>query len=230
MDKRISYKMVIDTETCPMDRTTDKVDPTNMLVYDLGYAIMDKKGNIYQTRSFINADVFIDEYDLMKSAYYAKKIPTYWKEIKSGKRMLAHWDTIVRIFKDDVEKYGINQFYAHNMRFDCLALNTTQRYLTKSKYRYFFPKDAEICDTLLMVRDILKNNKKYKQFCMKNGYLTKQNHLKYTAEIVYRFISGKNKFNEKHTALEDALIESEFIKYCYKQHKKMRRVLFAAAV
>ena len=77
MDKRISYKIVIDTETCPIDKDLTDVLPTNMWAYDCGWAVVDKRGNVYRTRSFINANIFLDEKDLMKSAYYAEKIPNY---------------------------------------------------------------------------------------------------------------------------------------------------------
>ena len=40
-------------------------------------------------------------------------------------------------FRADVENYGVEQIYAHNMRFDNGALNNTERWLTKSKYRFF---------------------------------------------------------------------------------------------
>ena len=50
--------MVLDTETAPMDRDFEGVDPSNMLVYDLGFAVVDKYGNVYETKSFVNADIF----------------------------------------------------------------------------------------------------------------------------------------------------------------------------
>ena len=66
MDRRISYKIVIDTETCPINKDLTDVLPTNMWTYDCGWAVVDKRGNVYRTRSFVNADIFIDEKDLMK--------------------------------------------------------------------------------------------------------------------------------------------------------------------
>lgn len=89
MDKRISYKLVIDTETCPINKDVDGVFPSNMWTYDVGWAVVDKRGKVYRTRSFVNADIFCGEKELMRSAYYAKKIPQYWEDIKSGKRTLT---------------------------------------------------------------------------------------------------------------------------------------------
>ena len=223
MDKRISYKIVIDTETCPIDKDLTDVFPTNMWVYDCGWAVVDKRGNVYRTRSFINADIFLDEKDLMKSAYYAEKIPHYWEDIKAGRRTLTSFYNIRKTLMEDIAEFNVTEIFAHNMRFDYGTLNTTQRWLTKSKYRYFFSKDLVICDTLKMARDVIAKMPTYRRFCEENGYMTKNNQVKLTAEVIFRFITKNNDFVENHTGLEDVLIEKEILAYCYKQHKKMRK-------
>lgn len=226
MDKRIDYKIVLDTETCPLDKDLQDVVPYNMLAYDVGWAICDKRGNVYKTRSFVIADVFLYFKELMKSAYYADKIPMYWDDIKQGKRKLAKLSTIRKIFLEDVAEYGSNKVFAHNMRFDYNVLNNTIRYITKSKIRYFFPYGMEICDTLKMARDVIVPKPTYRRFCEDNGYLAKNGRPRATAEILYRYISGDNDFIESHTGLEDTLIEKDIMAYCYRQHKKMRRLLY----
>lgn len=228
MDKRISYKLVIDTETCPIDKDVDGVFPSNMWTYDVGWAVVDKRGKVYRTRSFVNADIFCGEKALMRSAYYAKKIPQYWEDIKSGKRTLTSFAKIRKILFADIKEYGITEIYAHNMRFDYGTLNVTQRWITKSASRFFFPKSLTICDTLKMSRDILGKMPTYRRFCEENSYMTKNGKPRFTAEIIYRFITKNNEFVESHTGLEDVMIEKEILAYCYKQHKKMRKELFPA--
>ena len=61
MDKRISYKLVIDTETCPLDRTLDTVLPSNMFVYDVGWVVTDKRGTVYEARSYVIDEIFNHE-------------------------------------------------------------------------------------------------------------------------------------------------------------------------
>ena len=78
-----------------------------------------------------------------------------------------------------------------------------------------------------MAKSVIGQMPTYKRFCENNGYLTKNGALRFTAEIVYRFISKNNEFVENHTGLEDTLIEKEILAYCYKQHKKMDKLLFA---
>lgn len=226
MDRRISYKIVLDTETCPIDKDYDGVVPSNMWVYDIGWAIVDKRGTVYRTRSFVNKDVFCNEVELMKSAYYADKIPMYWEDIKNGKRVLKSFNEIRKILLSDIAEFEVTEIYAHNMRFDYGSLNNTERWLTKSKYRYFFPYGIEICDTLKMARDVIGKMPTYRRFCEENGFLTKNNQLRMTAEVLYKFISKDLDFVESHTGLEDVMIEKEILAYCYKQHKPMRKKLW----
>ena len=225
MDKRINYKIVLDTETCPLEQT-DEVTPWNMFVYDIGWAVVDKRGKVYKTQSFINADIFLDEKELMKSAYYSEKIPKYWEDIKSGIRQLRSFYNIRKQLLADIAEYGVKEIYAHNMRFDYGTLQNTQRWLTKSKYRYFFPKGIEICDTLKMARQVLKDSKMYRVWCEQNGYITKNNQCKFSAEVLYRYITGNDDFIESHTGLEDVMIEKDILAYCYSRHKKMVRRLW----
>lgn len=209
-------RLVIDTETCPIDVTVETVDANNMWTYDCGWAVVDDNGAVIVERSFVNADIFLGERELMKSAYFADKIPQYWEDIKSGKRVLTSWYKIRKTLLDDIKQYHIKQVFAHNMRFDYATLNQTQRWLTKSKSRRFFPYGVQICDTLKMSREVLRDSAEYRDFCFENGYITRNNQLRFTAEILYRFITGLNDFEESHTALEDALIEKEIMTYCFK--------------
>lgn len=228
MDKRISYKIVLDTETCPMDKDFEGVSPYNMLVYDVGWCVTDKRAKVYKTRSFVCDEVFNHETELMKSAYYAKKIPMYRERIAKGEAIVANFYTIRKTLLEDIAEYGVKEIYAHNMRFDYGSLNNSQRWLTKSKYRYFFPYGIEICDTLKMAKQVIAPMKSYKNFCERNGYMTKNNQVRLTAEIIHRFLTQNLDFIESHTGLEDVMIEKNIMAYCFRQHKKMEKRLWAA--
>lgn len=221
IDKRRNYKIVLDCETAPCDRTLEEVTPINMLAYDIGWVVCDKYGNVYAERSFVNADIFLDEKELMQSAYYANKIPEYWEDIKAGRRILTSFYNIRKTLLEDVKLFEVEQIFAHNMRFDYGALNNTERWLTKSRYRYFFPYGVDICDTLKLSRQLIATMPTYKKWCVENGYMTKNNQVRLTAEILYRFISGDADFEEEHKGLDDVMIEKEILAYCYRKHKKM---------
>lgn len=205
MINRNDVIMMIDTET-----TNDLDCP---FVYDAGYQIFTLADGVLCERSFVNADVFLDK-DLMASAYFVDKVPQYWDDIKSGKRILKKWFNIKRQIAEDCELFGVKYVCAHNALFDSRALNTTQRYQTTSKFRYFLPYGIEWLDTLKMSRQLLKNNADYGEFCYNNDYLTKNGQRRYTAEIIYRWLSGQNDFEESHTGLEDVEIERQIFEFC----------------
>ena len=200
------YYLMLDTETC------NSID--DPLCYDIGFAIVDEKGKIYEKFSYIVKEIFLYEKELMKNAYFAEKIPQYFKEIWGGSRKVASLYEIKRKVWDCMIKYDTVYVVAHNMRFDYLSTNKTQRYLTKSKYRYFFPYGTIFLDTLKMAKEIFKNDEEYKTFCKRNNFMTSKNQVRLTAEILYRFLTNDLEFTESHTGLEDVEIESKIFAEC----------------
>lgn len=200
--------MIIDSET-----TNSLDDP---LVYDVGYSVFDLTGRIYEEASIANKDIITDP-EYMATAYYAEKIPDYWREIFLRERELLTWDKIKwRVF-DVCKRNNARIIAAHNARFDNRALNMTQRYITTSRWRYFLPYGVEWYDTLKMCRQTFKNDPHYKPWCIENGFLTKQNQPQMTAEVVYKYITGNLDFKEAHTGLEDVRIERDIFLYCMLQ-------------
>ena len=197
--------LMIDTET------TNDIDCP--IVYDVGYQIFTLEQGILCERSFVNADVFLDK-EMMKNAYFSDKIPTYWEEIKEGKRVLKKWANIKKQLAIDCEKFNVTIACAHNASFDNRALNTTQRYITTSKNRYFLPFGLVWYDTLKMSREVLRNDDNYGEFCYKNDFLTKRGCRRYTAEIIYKYLTNNLHFEESHTGLEDVKIEREIFTFC----------------
>ena len=227
IDRRHRYVLVLDTETANTIQTETGLDMSNTLFYDLGFQVADTHGRTYgQKFSFVNSDIFLHEKDLMESAYYAKKIPQYWKGIWDGSRIVANTYEIRQAMMEVIQHYGISIVCAHNARFDYNSLNNTQRWTSKSKYRYFLPYGMEWWDTLKMARSVMGKMPTYQKFCEENGYTTKTGRPRFTAEICYRFITKDNDFVESHTGLEDVEIETEILAYCHRQHKAMKKKLW----
>ena len=223
----------VDTETCNgLVDEKGKLDLSNSLVYDIGWAIIDRFGKPYKKRSYVVEEIW-NSPDLMDSAYYKDKIPQYEKEIQEGKRIIAPFEKIRIILLSDRKKWKCKAVFAHNAYFDYNALNVTARYLTGSRLRYFFPYKVDIWDTLRMSREAIGKKEDYTRFCVENDYLTQhkvpQNRL--TAEILYRYIANDPHFIESHTGLEDVEIEKEIFAYCMKHGaKNSRRSLFPRKV
>lgn len=215
IDRRKAYYLTIDTETA---NSLD--DP---FVYDIGGAIHDKNGKVYETFSFVIYETFVVCADLMKSAYYANKIPQYEEELANGLRRMARWNTARKVVAELCEKYNVKAIIAHNARFDVRAVNTTERYISSSKYRYFLPYGIPIWDTLTMAREVICTQKTYIRWATERGYITR-NRPRATAEILYKYLTNDEDFAEEHTGLADVLIEKEIFVRCIAQHKKMNRL------
>lgn len=228
IDRRRHYILVVDTETAnTIVREDGSMDMSDVLVYDCGWAVVDKYGTVYETASFVNRDIFVHERELMRTAYYADKIPHYVEELRAGIRTMASTYEIRQAMLEVLEKYGIKHVSAHNARFDSNGLNRTQSYTTTGRFRYWFPFGAVIWwDTMKMAQDVILPMPTYIKFCEKYGYVLKNGKPRKTAEILYRFISGDPDFEESHTGLEDVMIEKEILAYCFKQHKAMRKELY----
>lgn len=229
IDRRIKYIMVMDTETAnTLIDEKGKLDLSNAFVYDIGWQITDKRGRVYEQKSYVVKDIFEKEKTLMSEAYFSDKIPQYIEDIANGKRILASFYDIKQDFMRTLAKYETNIVAAHNMRFDNHSMNNTQRWLTKSKYRYFFPYNIELWDTMKMARDVIVHTPSYVKFCQDNGFMTKHKtpRPQATAEILYRYITKNIAFVESHTGLEDVDIERQIMAYCFSKHKPMAKGLY----
>lgn len=200
--------IVLDTETandidCP-------------LCYDLGWILTDRTGTVYESYSYVISDIFLDK-NLMSSAYYAEKIPQYQADLNSGARKLARFLTVKKIFNKCCKENNVTKIFAHNARFDYKSLQTTLRYITTSKMRFFFPYGVEIWDTLKMSRAVFRDDDNYGEFCYRNDFLTKRGCRKYTAEVLYRFLTDDVNFIEEHKGLDDVMIEKEIMSECFKR-------------
>lgn len=212
--------LIVDTETC------NSVEEP--LPYDIGYAICDRFGNIVLKRSFVVAETFIDMKDVMKSAYYAEKIPKYWEDIKNGKREIKGFWNIRKQVLADMKEYKVKKVGAYNMGFDKRALNNLARYVTKSFCRWFFPFGTQFFCIWSMACQTLLNTRTYIDFATKNGLVSEKGNILTSAESTYRFLTDNINFNECHTGLEDVEIEVEIMARCHRTHKKMDKSINSA--
>lgn len=217
---RKQYYLVYDTETAG---TLE-----NPFVYDLGFAVIDRQGNVYEQCSLVIKEIFHDNWELLKTAYYSEKLPNYLKELLTGEREMVTFKEAKDLIAATCEKYNIKAIMAHNAYFDYKATRNTQKFLTDGKYCSFLPYGIELWDTMKMAKDVIATKKSYIDFCVENGYMTKHKKPRpqTKAEVLYKFISGNNDFVEDHTGLADVMIEKEIFTYCIKQKKAMRRKLF----
>lgn len=214
IDKRKKYIMVLDVETA--NPITEGYN--DGLVYDIGFVIIDKRGNIYAKRSFCIKEIF-DWVELMNSAYYGNKRPIYYQKIKNKEMEKATiWEARERI-KKAIEYFNIKEVYAYNARFDYTTLNNTVRYISGSGCRWFLPYGVEVCDIWHIACQVLGLQKTFQKENIRNN----KGNLSTSAERMYKYITQDTSFEESHTGLEDAIIESQILVRCFKSHKSINK-------
>ena len=213
MPRQKSLFLVLDVETANSEK--------DALVYDIGYAICDREGNIYQADSFIVTDIFFQEKQLMETAYYKNKIPLYLKGIEQKAfKVVSFYEARATIIKA-IQDWKVEAVAAYNANFDYTSLNTTQRWLTKSKYRFFLPYGTKIFCIWHMACQVICTQRNYVRFCLEHGFISDKGNIKTSAEVVYAYMVRNSNFDESHTGLADVLIEVQIMAKCFSQHKKM---------
>lgn len=216
IDRRKNYILVLDVETAG---DVEK----NPLCYDIGFVVADKKGNIYEKFSYAISEIFEDD-ALMSSAYYYTKLPLYREKIRLGQMKVKPLRYVRAVILNVMKEYGIKQVAAYNAYFDFVkALNNTWQELTN--YPFFFPyevgKNLEINCIWHMSCQTIFSQKSFPKWAIENGFYSKAGNLKTNAEVAYNWLMKTTDFVEEHTGLEDVLIETAILAWCYKQHKKM---------
>ena len=212
IDKRKKYIMTIDVETTNNNMKSKHNDG---LVYDIGFTIADKQGNIYCKRSFAIKEIF-DWVELMSTAYYKNKLPKYYEKLAKGEmEKISIWEARKRIHKA-IEYFNVKEVWAYNASFDYTTLNNTVRYLSGSGCRWFFPYGIEICDIWSVACQVLGNQKTFQWESVRN----KNNNLITNAERMFGYCEQLD-FKEEHTGLADAIVETQILARCLKSHKKI---------
>lgn len=215
IDRRKKYIIILDVETTN-NQIGVKGAPNDGLVYDLGFTVADKQGNVYAKRSFAIKEIF-DWKELMDTAYYKNKLPKYYEKIRKGEmKKVSIWEARKSI-KSAMEYFNITEVYAFNANFDYTTLNNTVRFLSGSACRWFFKYGTKICDIWHIACQTLGLQKTFQWENVRNA----NGNLITNAERMYAYLSQNFDFEEEHTGLADALIETQILARCFKTHKSI---------
>ena len=215
IDRRKKYIIILDVETTN-NQIGVKGAPNDGLVYDLGFTVADKQGNVYAKRSFAIKEIF-DWKELMDTAYYKNKLPKYYEKIRKGEmKKVSIWEARKSI-KNAMEYFNITEVYAFNANFDYTTLNNTVRFLSGSACRWFFKYGTKICDIWHIACQTLGLQKTFQWENVRNA----NGNLITNAERMFAYLSQDFDFEEEHTGLADALIETQILARCFKTHKSI---------
>ena len=257
-DRRRKYYVVLDCETATLPYASNlpenlkkQVAIAKPLIYDLGWTIVDKKGNVYARENYLITEIFSVP-EIFNTAYYAEKRPLYIDKLNKGEIVLTDWRTAsARLefalsigeavgaynamfdFKKAIpftELY-INQLYSPNfhdwLRNQNQICEKIANGFGSSSSKEFDPDVFRFRGKVYPLFDLwglsckyIMDNDDYKATCLQNGWQTESGkYFKTSAETTYRFITGQIDFDESHTAIDDADIESEIFALIVKKAK-----------
>ena len=243
--------MVFDCETATLPFASEvaggdaekkkKIAIARPLIYDMGWTITNRKGEILDSKQFLIAETFSVP-AVFNTAYYAEKRPLYLDMLKQGKTCIKTWLEASEILLEDLRR--VDAVGAYNSMFDFKkAIPFTELYINKlyspnyqqweqvqrqlcykiANERYqkdeektfdaevfrFRDEDFPLFDLWGLATKHLLNNATYKKNCLKNEMLTASGtFFKTSAEASYRYLKDDYGFDEAHTALDDAKIET----------------------
>lgn len=204
------------TKAAVMD--TETADLTGA-VYDVGYTICDKKGEIFCERNWLVKEIFTDA-KIMMGAFYAKKLFTHYAPmLERGEITLKPWLEIVEQMNADFEEHGVNVVCAYNAGFDFRVMKNTHEMLGYSGK--VLGKAYKTLDIWQFACETKLSQKQYKNIARENGWVSTKGNIKTGAEFAYRFITRDYQFIEDHTALSDARIETAILAECFKMKKRV---------
>jgi hypothetical protein len=198
--------MVLDTETCDLKGH----------VYDVGYTIANKRGEIVTRYNALVLEIFTDA-EKMMGAFYAKKLFSHYAPmLDRGEISLVPWMDIVAQMRYDISLHNVNVMAAYNLGFDRRVMRQTHSLLGDGSPICGKLEQLDLwqfaCETKL-------SQKRYASIAREQGWVSAAGNIKTGAEFAYRFCSGDFGFIEDHTALSDALIETEIMADCFRQKK-----------
>ena len=95
-------------------------------VYDVGYIIHDKRGNIALERNWLVEENFTDPQKMMGAFYAGKHFTHYARMLQDQEITLKPWAEIVEQMNADIEAHSVDIIAAYNAGFDFRVMAQTQ--------------------------------------------------------------------------------------------------------
>lgn len=164
---RKKFYLVLDTETATLPFANDlcknaqqkqKIAIAKPLVYDIGWTIVDRLGNVYKKANYLVQETFFVP-AIFNTAYYYDKRPIYIDLLNKGKIEAKNWNDIIEILLKDLEI--CDMVTAYNACFDFKkAIPFTERYiyhLYRSDYNNWEIGQKHHCEKILKGEDDSNN-------------------------------------------------------------------------
>ena len=201
--------LVLDTETVGLEGH----------VYDVGYTITNKRGDILAERNWLVEENFTNAKRMMGAFYAGKHFTHYARMLQDGEIRLTAWADIVAALRADMAAFSVDIIAAYNAGFDFRVIAQTHADLGFSGA--IIESRVQVLDIWQFACETKLQQKQYANIARSLGWVSPAGNIKTGAEFAYRFVCGDHSFIEDHTALSDARIETAILAECYRQKKSV---------
>lgn len=254
--------LILDCETATLDfadaiadgdvERKKKIAIARPLIYDIGWTITNRKGEIKKSAQYLIAETFCVPM-IFNTAYYAEKRPAYLEMLANNETSIKTWHEVMNELITDMN--NVEAVGAYNSMFDFKkAIPFTELYINKLyspnfqawrdiQYRlcekianepYKKDEDKEFDPNNFLFRGVnyplfdlwglsvvhLLDRVSYREECLKHELITASGiYFKTSAESSYQYLCNKYDFEESHTALDDAEIETYIFSKIAMRHK-----------
>lgn len=128
--------LVLDCETATLPfvsnmnltpKQKQKVAIAKPLIYDIGWQVLDRKGNVYSQHSFLIQETFFVP-QVFNTAYYREKRPIYMDRFAKGEIVAVTWEQAMEMLESDLSH--CSTCFAYNSMFDFKkAIPFTEEYI-----------------------------------------------------------------------------------------------------
>ena len=201
--------LVLDTETVGLEGH----------VYDMGWAICNKRGEVVHTRNHLVRENFTNPKRMMGAFYAGKMFSHYADMLQAGTVTMLPWAEICGLLAEDFEAFGVDVVCAYNAGFDLRVIRQTHADLGGTGK--VLPRACDVLDIWQFACETKLSQKQYRNIALSQGWVSEVGNIKTGAEFAYRFVGGDWAFVEDHTALSDVLIEVAIMAECFRQKKSV---------
>lgn len=179
MGRKKKLYLTLDTETatlpfanelCKNAAQKQKIAIAKPLVYDVGWVISDRKGNIIKKVNYLVQETFFVP-NIFNTAYYYNKRPIYMDLLAKGEILTANWNNIMEILISDLKMCTLTA--AYNACFDFKkAIPFTERYikhLYSADYNIWEKEQRKKCEKIIQGNDKSENPEYLKPYFKLRG-------------------------------------------------------------
>lgn len=213
-----------------IEATGDKMKGEKNYPYEIGVNVTDQDNKVLFKCSLMISDIFKDEIK-MNSAFFRNKIPFYNEKMSvfcqdkdAHLYKSVNIKEALEILNAIIKKFNIKIISAYNVSYDYEGINFLYDLRPSVKNQFAKLNDIDIMKLFTMTLEMFpRTRNKFIEFCKENGFVTASGNCIINAEVVYKFITKKLDFKEKHTGLEDLKIERKIRRWCIMKFKKANK-------